>query len=270
VCVLGQGTGSGAVGGGAAAAPGSTAAAGGGEGGGGEGSLGGVALAALGAAAARQQGRVDGQGGEEGEGEGTLALQDALGAAEAHGQAGGGGRKRAATPGRWRLAGSAAFPLPLPLLLLLPRRRLHAPPLQLQQPLQDALQGVGGAWPQSPPALCVVEGGQLSQAPGVERRGEEVRERVGAGGGGPWTPSSSLPAGVGGKVIRGDDLRAQVQLRGNGGGGGGGGRRRKSFRVGQIPVTVCVLSGVFRSLPWRPVLWPRAPGVRGQVWAAGV
>lgn len=44
---------------------------------------GGVAEAAQGARAAREQGRVAGQRGQEGEGKGTLALQDALGRAEA-------------------------------------------------------------------------------------------------------------------------------------------------------------------------------------------
>lgn len=86
-------------------------------------------------------------------------------------------------------------------------RGLDLAPLQLQQPVQVPLQGAHGPGPGGAPGLHVVEGGQLTEVPGVEGRREEVWEGV------VGVAAASLPEG--GAVLLLDDFRPELQLGGN-------------------------------------------------------
>ncbi|TNN79683.1 hypothetical protein EYF80_010057 [Liparis tanakae] len=178
-----------------------------------------VADAAEGARAAGQQGAVTGQGGEEGEGEGPLTLEDALRGAEA-GRGGGGGQFVAAGYGVRRRR--------RPALLL---DGLNLAPLQLKHFFQVSLQRAHGLGPRGPTALCVVEDRQLTEAPGVERRREEVWE---------VQTTVGVSSGSGGArrvVLVLDDLRPQLELWRN----PTTRRRGKSLRLREVGVTVPLL-----------------------------
>lgn len=152
--------------------------------------------AAESAGAAREQGGVTGQRGEEGEGEGTLALQDALWSAEA--RRGGSGRPVA--------AGYDIGHRRLPTLLL---GGLNLAPLQLQQPVKVPFQRAHRPGPRGPLALHVVEDRQLTEAPGVKRWREEVWEVKTA------VAASSGPVAERGAVFSLDGLWPQLELRRN-------------------------------------------------------
>lgn len=141
-----------------------------------------------------------GDGGEQGEGERPLALEDAFGGAQFGRGAAVGARKTTAcmsTPDD--VTGTAASTVAVGSTIndtrLIPDG-LDLVPLQLEQPLKVSLQVVRGLGPGYAFALCVEEDGQLLQAPAIEGRGQEVWVAAarlalaaeGGGGGGTGTP----------------------------------------------------------------------------------
>lgn len=118
--------------------------------------------------------------------------------------------------------------------------RLDLEPLQLQQPLQVLLQVPHRLGPGRATALCVNKHCQLSQAPAVEGRRQEVRVTV--AGFFTLTFIAHSPWGsreVRGKVIGVDDLGPEVEV-GRGAGGAGRGQHGQPLRVRQIAGTVSV------------------------------
>lgn len=174
-----------------------------------------VADAAQSAGTAREQGRVTDQGGKEGEGEGTLTLEDTLWRAEAW-----------RSSSSWTVAAvSNIWHRRLPILLL---DSLDLMPLQLQQPLQVPFQRAYRPGPWSPSALHIVEDSQLTEVPRVKRWRKEVREVIVV------TALCSGSVSLSSVVFSIDVLWPQLELRRN----PNRRRERKSLWLWQVRVTV--------------------------------